>query len=284
MGRRLLRTNVKHCLRISEKLFLIFAGKHIFHFSIDTESVFPVSKINGSRPLRVCVTKNAIYYGEYKSNPERGPIHVWGSSDLGRTWQVVHQFENIRHVHGVFKDPFEECFWVTTGDDDHEAAIWRFDGDWKNGKRMLHGSQQTRVIDLLFTKSELFFGSDAPHEENWIYKWTRGEESPIAVQQVDGTVFHAATSGNSIYCTTCVEPSYTNVHRSSQLWSCSDRSNWKLEASLQKDWWSMKYFEYGQTILPAGPGTSKDDLWITPYATRHDQHSLLIDLASSTQT
>ena len=40
-------------------------------------------------------------------------------------------------MHGIFIDPYDGRIWVTTGDDDHESAIWFTDDEFKTLEKVV---------------------------------------------------------------------------------------------------------------------------------------------------
>lgn len=274
LGSRLLRTNVKHCIKVRDDLLVIFAAKKIFQVNLNDGRVREVNIIHGSRPLNVCFDGEHLYYGEYHRNPERAPMNIYKSSDFGSTWTICYTFDNIRHIHGVFHDPVTEGIWVTTGDFEDEAGIWRTSKSFEKMEPVVRGGQQARVIDLLFTDTQLVYGTDAPEEQNWYYSMERSTLIPEKLAQACGPVFHAVKSGDDLYFSTVCEPSESTHYLNSELVKVS---NGKVETILsrEKDKYSMKYFQYGQLLLPSGRGNS-GQIWCTPYALQGDQRSVLI--------
>ena len=51
-------------------------------------------------------------------------MSVFTSDDHGLNWRVARQIPGVRHIHGVYRDPYAESIWVTTGNDNDESAIW----------------------------------------------------------------------------------------------------------------------------------------------------------------
>ena len=279
LGIRFVRGNVKHIVRLGEQKFLAFAGRHIFSINLKTNTVQQIAKTMGSRPLRICCDGNTIYYGEYRSNPERTPIHIWKSTDGGHHWQIHQKFQGIRHIHGIFKDPYDDSFWVTVGDEDDEAAIWRYNSDWEAGEKIFSGSQLARVIDLLFDDREIVFGTDAPEGQNWIMRYLRSTGETQKVAPVKGPVFHARTCGGLQFFSTAREPSKTNqVDDIEVLYLDGDGP--KVLQTFRKDVWSMKYFQHGQASFADG-NLSNNQIWISPLATDNDQSSFLFDMSSA---
>lgn len=262
---------------------MVFCGQNIYVVDV-RGSVHAVSSIHGSRPLRVCKTENNIFYGQYCPNPERRPIELWQSSDDGLTWKSAFSFDNIRHIHGVFRNPLDHSIWVTTGDNDDESAIFRAaDEHQLDFQPILGGSQQTRVIDVLFGDEFIYFGSDAPNEQNWIYRCRFDGSGLEPLQAVSGTVFHAGNFAGQLYFSTAREPSSVNKSNQVELWRSSSDASFEKVWFDKKDNWSMKYFQYGQIIFPAGPGTG-NELWASSFATNNDQKSFLFEIPTQSKT
>lgn len=140
-----------------------------------------------------------VYYGEYRSNSEREPVHIWSLEKDGRKWKSVWHFENIRHVHGVFHDPYTDSIWVTTGDMDQEAGIWRTDDRFISLCRVVGGSQQLRAVQLLFNKDYVYFGSDTPDEKNFIYRMDREGKNLENLTPVGSSVFYGCKVGKKLF-------------------------------------------------------------------------------------
>lgn len=226
------------------------------------------SRLVGSRPMVICYSNETFYYGEYRSNPERSPVHIWKWNPTSHNWQTAWTFSEVRHVHGVFEDPFTGHIWVTTGDADQESAIWKTRNDFQNVERVSGGSQQLRTVQLLFTEEFVYFGSDAPGEVNYIYRMRRDGSELQQLCRVGGSVFYGCKVGHSLFFSTAVEPSEVNRSGCAEVWSSHDGSTWFKLVEFKKDMYSMKYFQYGQVLFPAGEGDGKH-LFLTPFATEH---------------
>ena len=272
---RLLRRGVHHFCPGSD-YSLVFSGRSVYR--LEENKACTSWPVNGSRPIAVCHANNAFYYGEYRSNPERSPVHVWNLNEEDE-WQPAWRFENIRHVHGVFHDPYENSIWVTTGDLDHEAGIWRTYDGFKTLEKVAGDSQQFRAVQLLFTEDFVYFCSDAPDENNFIYHMGRSGKNIEQLAAVGSSVFYGCKVGRNLFFSTAVEPSGVNKTRFSEVLGSSDGLTWKVVIRFKKDFWPMKYFQYGQVLFPSGPGDGKH-LWITPMSTQYDQKSFKIPIES----
>jgi hypothetical protein len=269
---RLLRLGTHHLVLVNDKA-VVLCNKDFFLLEKDT--IVPIGQAQGSRPLVLCSAKGSIYYGEYRSNPERSPVHIYRLDPETRVWSVVWTFADVRHVHGVFFDPYSNSAWVTTGDLDAESAIWRSDDEFRTLTRIRGGSQKFRAVQLLFSASHVYFGSDAPNEQNYIYRMDRAGRSVETLAPVDGSVFYGCQVGGWLYFSTAVEPSDFNTGRNAEVWCSSDGVRWAKFLEFRKDRLPLKMFQYGQVLFPSGDGGSVQ-FYCTPFATR--QHGVTLVL------
>lgn len=261
-GRRLTRAGVHHLLPHQG---IAFAGRQIFlREPARPEPIFRrAASVRGSRPLCVATDGQTVYYGEYRGNPDRTPVHVWASRDGGRSWTAVYEFRNVRHVHGVHYDAWTGAFWVTTGDDDEESAIWRTVDGFRTLERVAGGTQQLRVVQLVFTKEHVYFGSDTPRAQNHLYRLHRGGSRPERLQPVGSSVFFGCRVGRHLFFSTAAEPSDVNSTRRAEIWHSADGEHWSLLRSFTRDWWPSRLFQYAQVTFPAGPGDGRR-VYFTP--------------------
>ena len=268
---RLLRQGVHH-LGMNDEQGVVLANRD--SFGVEAGKVRSLGAIQGSRPLSMCTSGTGdFFYGEYCSNPQRSPVHIWTLDQKRQKWRSVWRFDAIRHVHGVYYDPYQDTIWVTTGDLNHEAGIWRTDDHFATLRKVVGGSQQFRAVRLLFTKEHVYFGSDAPDEQNYIYRMDREGKKIEKLVSVGNSVFHGCKVGNHLFFSTAVEPSTINTNSYAEVWGSADGKNWYVFCRFKKDVWPMKYFQYGQVLFPDGPGDGQN-LWFTPFATKHDQKTL----------
>ena len=281
LAARLLRGGVDHVV-FDRGTPVILACGHVFRCDLDARRAQLVGRISGSRPLTVASTREGrLYYGEYGNNADRKPIRVWCSEDGGSVWSVAWTFNRVRHVHGVFQDPYSDAIWVTTGDNDEECGLWRTDDHFQHLHRVAGGSQQTRVIDLLFTPSAIYFGTDTPSEPNFIYRMARDGGVPDQLLRVEGSVFHACQAGKYLVFSTACEPSSVNTERTATVWASADGTQWRRVASFHKDSLPMKLFQYGQVYLAGRLGSETNVVWVTPFATSESCRSHRIDLGGN---
>lgn len=279
LARRLWRATVYHVVPLSDGALVVFGHRAIFRIDPDGHCAGS-AELRGSRPLCVCADRDVVYYGEYRANPERTPVHVWASSDKGATWCPVYRFRRVRHVHGVFADPYDDALWITTGDTDEEAGLWRTRDRFGTVERVAGGSQQTRVVQLLFTPRHVYFGSDAPDEVNHLYRLHRAGGTIERLQEVKGPVYYGCQAGGRLFFSTACESATLPVTRDVTVWSSADGERWERFAVFRKDRWPTPLFQHGQVLFPGGPGTpGADGVWLTPFATVGDQRSVQLSFA-----
>lgn len=276
--RRLTRREIHHLRRLPcGKLLAIGFGS--IYVQKEGQNWRCTAPLAGRRPLIIATTLDGgIFYGEYRDNPERSPVAIWGSEDAGERWRTAWTFTGVRHVHGVFHDPFDEALWVTTGDCDKESGIWRTRDRFRTLEMILGGTQEFRVVQLLFTPNAVLFGSDAPDDANYLYRLDRRSGRVARTQGVGGPIFYGTRSGLWTFFSTSVEPSRINTSRGAEVWaSRDDGRTWTRAFTFKKDGLPSKLFQYGQVLFPAGPGCP-GRLWLTPFATQWDQTSFCYEL------
>ncbi|VFQ47464.1 hypothetical protein [Desulfoluna butyratoxydans] len=269
---RLFRQKIDHVAWVDKDCMVVLGYGSIYSVDLNGSSVRSVAPVYGKRPLSLCDAPEGLYYGEYRDNSERSTIHVWGSSDKGVSWNPVWHFDSVRHVHGVFYDSYTDAIWVTTGDTDSESALWRTTDNFQSLECVLHGSQQYRAVQLLFSAEYVYWGSDTPLEKNYLYRFERTSGRVERIHAVEGSVFWGGEVNGRLFFSTAVEPSDVNNCNCSCVWGSQDGSAWTCVARFNKDRWPKKLFQYGQTFFPSGHNDS-DYLWITPFAT--EQHETL---------
>jgi len=185
--RRLLRYYIYHILPFGD-LLVVFGLKRIFVISIRKQKILREFKLSGSRPLVICKDEKYIYYGEYFSNKKRKPVRIFRWNPANDNIETHVELRGIRHIHGMFHDPYSNKIYLTTGDTNEESFI----GYLESGtvKKLLGGSQQTRVVTLLFDRNYIYFATDAPRETNYIYRMGRNSNKPEKLQRLGGTVFY----------------------------------------------------------------------------------------------
>jgi len=271
---RLLRSGVHALLPLNDRKIILVTKKLIYRFNLADGSVDGLfSGFQGSRPLFICqTTAGDIYFGDYFNNPERGVVNIYHSQDQGETYHIIYSFPSntIRHIHGLFYDPYTDHVWVTTGDYDQESAIWKTEDNFENLDRVIGGEQRFRAVQLIFTEEYIYYGSDTPLETNYLYRFNRRTKEIERLQKVQGPVFYGCQVGSDIFFSTVAEPSTINTDPHVYIWGSKNGKTWKCVKKYRKDLLPMKLFQYGQIFFPRGENLT-GNLWFTPLSVRKDQ-------------
>jgi hypothetical protein len=219
---------------------------------VQVEVAFRVPR--GTRPLSLARTpEGAVFWGEYFANPRQEAVHVYGSTDGGRSWTVVYTFApgEIRHVHSVTYDPHGACLWILTGDEGAECRVLRASVDWRSVDIVVAGNQQARAVSLVVRPDALYFATDTPDEQNFIYRLERSGRldrlAPIA-----SSSFWSCAVGSALFFSTAVERSEVNRDVSATLYGSVDGKVWAPCVRWKRDRWPGKFFQYPTIVLPPG--------------------------------
>lgn len=213
----------------------------------------------GTRPLHITVAPNGmIFWGEYFDNAARDEVHIYGSLD-GEKWNVTYTFPKgeIRHVHNIVYDGWDDCLWILTGDYGDECRILRADCNFSQVETVMQGNQQARAVALVPMQDGLYFASDTPLETNFIYRLDRGGNlSRLA--KISGSSIYGCHVGEHVFFSTMIEPSKANPDRHVRIYGGQTGSElWGPLLAWEKDSWPMGLFQYGNAFLPDGNNTTE---------------------------
>ena len=243
--KRLLRINIFKRLSIS-KYNVIVIKKKILIVN-HSKKIFETPVKRGSRPLKdgVEIVLPFLYYGEYWQNPERRPVFLY-QVNLGTGVQTIfHEFSHIRHIHFVQQDKFDSNYLlVGTGDLNYESGIYRINIKTKDIEVIGEGSQTYRAVSIIQTKDYLFWGSDDPDGNNFIYRYNKSNGKLNKLHKLEGPAYYSATDKKErMYMATTIED--RKRHRAIIYRSTDNGENWEQYKEFKKDIWHTKYFGYG---------------------------------------
>lgn len=211
-----------------------------------------------------------LMFGEYFANRERDSVHILSLAPGSDRVDVAHRFEpgEVRHVHGIFVDPYDRCLWCVTGDVGDECRIMRSSDRFKTVETVGSGDESWRTVSLLFTRDAIVYGTDAEVERNFIYRIDRRTGQRERLVEVDGPVYYSCAVGDDLFFGVTAELCPSQRGREAWLWHVSPAGQCQPVASYEKDRWPPRYFLPGAFYFPAGPGDMSGSSYVHTVALR----------------
>lgn len=208
-----------------------------------------------------------VHFGEYFRNPERRPVRIFRLSPELNHWEIAYEFSagRIRHVHGVFRDPFDEqALWVTVGDYAGECFLLRTRDGFRSLETFGDGSQTWRAVALFFQPEHVCWLTDSHLEQNHACRMRRDSATLELGQPVPCSAWYGAQTREGLdVAFTTVEPGPAIQRRESSVLVSRDSFHWDEVFSYRKDGYRpMKVFKYGVVSCPSGD-LRASDFWIS---------------------
>jgi hypothetical protein len=172
---------------------------------------------------------------------------------MGRTWGIQYSFQKgqIRHVHGLFHDPYRDGCWVLTGDTDEECKILFSPDRFHTLEVVTQGSQRVRAATMIPLEEGIILPMDSPLEDNYIQHFVPETGKIDKIRPIPGSCFCSTRAGEYYLISTAVEPRKKNKQRVASIWFSKNGFDWKELYSQEKDIWP-KYFQHGILWLTTG--------------------------------
>lgn len=200
---RALHTDVRWAREIDKNTVLFLFKKCIY--TVNLENGLVKKDFSGFRgnPFSITQVDNEFYIGDYGGNNGRAPVNVYKRSEDGK-WNVVYSFpeKSIRHIHNIINVDYG--FYILTGDEDQESGIWWTDKAFARVKPVLLGSQQYRCCQLFKEKDNIYYLTDAPSEQNYLYKLKNS--GTVKIDKIPGTCIYGTNAFGGLLFSTTVEP------------------------------------------------------------------------------
>jgi hypothetical protein len=254
LTRRFFRAELTRHYTLDDGTRLCVGRKALFRKGKEDENFTRCFRImRGTRPLKICICSNGfLFFGEYFSNRDRKEVHIYGSYDRGKSWEIAYTFpENeINHVHGIFQDPWYDQLWIVTGDLEDECIIATTANYFKSINIVFRGGQEFRTTTLYFYPEHISFATDSEHIHNRIRSFNRKSLEIKDISEVQGSVIKGGQCGNLSYFSTAVEKSDANRNNNSYIWISSDGLCWQEVYSDSKDILPSPIFQIGTFEFP----------------------------------
>ena len=200
--------------------------------------------INGlvrpARFLRNACAKDengGVYLGEYIPNLSRDQIHIYYLPPNSLQLKIVHTFGKnvIRHIHGIYKDPYSNEFWILTGDVKNECKILKTSDQFKTITEVGSGSENWRAVSIQFTKADVYFGTDAEFNKNYIFKMNRKSLKTKIVSEIDGPVYYSSKIRDQIIFAVTAEGCPSQKQNRAAIWKVNKDNTATLIKTYDKD-------------------------------------------------
>lgn len=268
IARRALRLDKSNAVFNHKKngVVVLYRGRILF-YDLSLDKITVVGHLKQCRNVLHCgiaVTKDGIFFGEYGTNNERNSVPVWRSIDDGISWDIVHEFPagSIRHIHGVYADPYSNSLWVPTGDFLGECYVFEIeDNNFQNIVCHGDGGQRWRPVSMFFDADRIIWVMDSQLETSCLQVFNRDTKNLQEMQAFEGPVWFSKrfVDGSAVIQTTVeighgVKSNYSHIHFSEDL------INWTEVARYRKDILPLRYFKFGVIAFADGPQTRDDFL------------------------
>jgi hypothetical protein len=255
---RLLRFSFYNVVALGDgSLFLTFAkNAGVLRGDVTT----PVQGL--LRPMRVLRNACAldasgdVYFGEYIPNADRGPVHLYRLPAGSTRVEVAHRFDagEIRHVHGVYRDPHDGALWCVTGDRPSECRILRSTDGFRTMETIGSGDESWRAVSLVFTPAAVYYGTDAEFRPNHLYRIERASGTREALVGVEGPVYYSTSEGGELFFGVTAELCPSQTEAAGVIWQVGEGSAPRRLAAMSKDRLPVRFFLPGTIDFAGGPG------------------------------
>ena len=209
----------------------------------------------------IAVTADGIYLGEYGRNPGRAAVPIYRSRDDGRSWRVAYEFTagSIRHVHGIFRDPYSDRLWMPTGDFPGECYLVSADRDFTDVVWHGDGSQSWRAVTLFFDPDRIVWAMDSEFETSHLQIFDRRKATLTRGSAFPGPVWNGKrlADGRALVQTTVeIGPGVRRLQAC--VFTSSDLVEWREIGCFDKDPWPLRLCKFGVVAFADGHQTADD--------------------------
>jgi len=203
-----------------------------------------------------------VIWGEYWANPDLRSVRMLVSYDKGRSYEPFWQFKpgEIKHVHNIVEDPYDDCYWVLVGDHGSQPGMGRLSRDFTSFEWLVKGEQKCRAVCVFPLEDRLVYATDSEKEDNFICTVDKSTGKWEELCQIPGSCIYAARFGKWYTVSTTVEHFETHDTKEATLWVSSNASDWQQVFSAEKDIWPMTTFQFGSLVLPKRGGWDNDHI------------------------
>jgi len=201
--------------------------------------------------LNITIDGNRVLFGEYRIL-HNCQVCSYVSEDGGRTFDVGYQFPigDIRHIHNVLVDPYQNHYWVFAGDYERQPGIAALSKDFKTLNWIKHGDQRYRAVGAIIMPDRLIYGMDSDRHRNFIVAMDKQSGRLEDLLEVEGSSLYTSRFGPVMAISTCVESNPYCPSKECAIYLSRDGDAWQRTMPHRKDWFHPLLFLYGTLVLP----------------------------------
>ena len=256
------RNDIRILLPLKNGNLLVTAKRKVLVFTPEGKVVNTWLDFQGNKPSHqgACVTPDGtVFFAEYVMNTNRDQeVRLFRSTDNGMSFQVVKTWPagEIRHLHFVKWDSYENCLWLGTGDygeNGSENRLYKSTDNGDNWELIGQYSQEWRAIGVCFTKEALLWGTDAGSCPDTVHfvRMNRETKQLEILADLEGPCHGCASyKDGRAFFSTGVEGGENEKDRYARLKEYKDG---KVETlwEVKKDIWPL-ILQYGVMRFPLG--------------------------------
>jgi len=255
---RLLRALVYNVVALGKDTLLVTYGRGVWIFRAGRGTALE-GLLRPCRVLRGGVavdTSGRAHFGEYLTNRARTAMRVYRLEPGAKRAEVAHEFPAgaVRHVHGVYRDPFDGALWCLTGDFGAECRMLTTRDGFRTLDVVGAGDESWRCVSLLFTATHVYYATDAEFARNRVYRVDRRSGRREELGELDGPTYYTYAWGNDLFFAVTAELCPSQQGRSASLWHLDSTGKLQRLASFEKDRLPVGLFLPGTLHFPSGPG------------------------------
>ena len=258
LSRQLLREGIHHLVPLKNGDIFLTSKRKAYTVGQDGQVKSIFTGYVGNKPAHqgVCVTPDGtVFFGEYSVNLDhRNETRLYRSTDHAMSFQTVLTFpKNVRHIHFIKYDPYENCLWLGTGDADAECHLMRSADNGDTWETVGTGSQNWRAIGVCFCEDALIWGTDAGSvpDQNHIIRMDRKTRQIEVIADAEGPCHGCASfSDGRVFISTGVEGGENEKDRYARLKQIEDGKVMTI-LKKKKDIFPL-ILQYGVIMFPLG--------------------------------
>ena len=198
-----------------------------------------------ARPTRIwrggcaLTTGGRIYFGEWLPNRRRGPVRIYCWEAGWPRVEVAHTFSagSVRHIHGVFSNPYDDSLWCLTGDQLGECRILRSTDEFRTADVVGSGDETWRAATLQFTADTACYAMAAEWLSNKVFCFDMKSGRRQEIGELNGPAYYASSRGNDVFFSVAATTCRSRQDDAATLWWLDAKHSLHKLLSFGRDRW-----------------------------------------------